>query len=306
MAVTTLMDIAIANGSDPVVGLVEEVIKAHPELEVGAARTIQGINYKTLVRTALPTVGFRSGNSGSPLGKGVYENRLFECFILNPQWEADKAIADAYEDGAAAWLALEASGQMEAAMITLGKQFYYGANATFGDVLGNPGLLDALDSSMTEDATGTTDNVATSVWGVRFGPRDVQWLWGNNGSLALSPVTEQRVLDGSSNPYLAYHQEILARPGLQVVNKYSVGRIKKITTDSGKGLTDALISKFLARWPAGRGPDVLFMSRRSLQQLQASRTATTVTGAPAPFPTESFGVPIKVTDSISEIETLAL
>jgi hypothetical protein len=44
------------------------------------------------------------------------------------------------------------------------------------------------------------------------------------------------------------------------------------------------------------------MSRTSLFELQASRTATNPTGAPAPFPTEAFGVPIIVTDSIPEDE----
>jgi len=46
------------------------------------------------------------------------------------------------------------------------------------------------------------------------------------------------------------------------------------------------------------------MNRRSLKQLQVSRTATNATGAPAPFPQESFGVPIIVTDAILSTEAL--
>ena len=71
-------------------------------------------------------------------------------------------------------------------------------------------------------------------------------------------------------------------------------------------LTDILIANLLGKFPAGKVPDVLLMTRRSLHQLQASRTATNPTGAPAPFPQEAFGVPIAVTDAISNIETLAL
>jgi len=97
----------------------------------------------------------------------------------------------------------------------------------------------------------------------------------------------------------------LAYPGLQIGNKYAVGRIKKITTDSGKTLTDALIAQLLEKFPVGFRPDYLFMNRRSLRQLQSSRTATNPTGAPAPFPSESFGIPIVVTDSIVSTETLA-
>lgn len=302
MANPTLLDIAIANGSDAVVGLIEEVVKAHPELELGAARTIKGLNYKTLVRTALPTVGFRSANEGYAASKSTFENRLVDTFIFNPRWECDKAIADAHEDGAQAFIALEASGIMEASMIALCSQFYYG---TSSDAKGFPGLIAAYDSAMEVDAGGTTATTGSSVWGVRFGAKDVQWVYGNNGSLALSPVAEARILDGSSNPYTAYVQELLARPGLQVASKYSIGRIRDLTADSGKGLTDALISQLLSKFPVGRPPDLLLCSRRSLSQLQSSRTATNATGAPAPFPTESFGIPIRVTDAIVDTEALS-
>lgn len=299
----TLMDIAIANGSDAVVGLVEEIVKAHPEMERGSARTIKGLLYKALVRSALPTVGFRNANEGYDPGKSTWENRVFETYIFNPRWECDKAVADAHEDGAKAFIAIEAGGIMEASSIALCSQFYYGTGA---DAKGFPGLLAYLDSAMTIDAGGTTANTGSSLWAVRFGPKDVQFVYGNNGSLDLSPVSEQRVLDANSKPFTAYVQELLARPGLQCVNKFSVGRIKKLTADSGKGLTDALISQLLAKFPVGKGPDVMFASRRSIQQLQASRTATTVTGAPAPIPTESFGVPILPTDSIVDTEALTL
>jgi hypothetical protein len=48
------------------------------------------------------------------------------------------------------------------------------------------------------------------------------------------------------------------------------------------------------------------MSRRSLFQLQSSRTATNATGAPAPIPVESHNIPIAVTDSIVDTEKLTL
>ena len=305
----TLLDIAIANGSDMTVGLIEETIKAVPEISKAASRTIKGAMFKTLVRTGLPTVAFRKANAGAATSKSTYENRLTETFLFNPQWNCDVAVADAYEDGAAAYLAMEAQAIMESSFQYLGLQFYYGfANTTtsnLNDALGNPGLAQYVDSSMVVDATGTTASTGSSVWAVRFGPRDVTWVWGQDGQLALRPVRQQTLYDASSNPYLGYIQEVLAYPGLQFSRKYSAGRIKNITADSGKTLTDTLISKLLADFPVGLPPDYLFMSRRSLQQLQASRTATTPTGAPAPYPQDSFGIPILVTDSILNTEPIA-
>jgi hypothetical protein len=304
MAMPTLLDIAKANGSDGVVGLIDEATKAHPELTLVAARTIKGLNYKTLVRTANPTVGFRNANEGTAATKGTYENRLVETYILNPRWECDKAVADRYEDGPEAYIALEASAILEAAMQTLASQFYYGTGA---DAKGFPGLLAAYDATnMVVDAAGTTDSTCSSVWALRFGPINVIWVYGNGGSMELSDVAEQRILDGSQNPFTAYVQELLAYPGLQVASLWSIGRIKKLTADVGKGLTDDLIADLLSKFPVGVRPDVLLMSRRSLRQLQDSRTATNATGAPAPFPTESFGVPVAPTDAITNTETLTL
>jgi len=304
MAMPTLLDIAKANGSDGVVGLIDEATKAHPELTLVAARTIKGLNYKTLVRTANPTVGFRNANEGTAATKGTYENRLVETYILNPRWECDKAVADRYEDGPEAYIALEASAILEAAMQTLASQFYYGTGA---DAKGFPGLLAAYDATnMVVDAGGTTDSTCSSVWALRFGPINVIWVYGNGGSLELSDVAESRILDAATNPFTAYVQELLAYPGLQVASLWSIGRIKKLTADVGKGLTDDLIADLLSKFPVGVRPDVLLMSRRSLRQLQDSRTATNATGAPAPFPTESFGVPVAPTDAITNTETLTL
>ena len=304
MAMPTLLDIAKANGSDGVVGLIDEATKAHPELTLVAARTIKGLNYKTLVRTANPTVGFRNANEGTAATKGTYENRLVETYILNPRWECDKAVADRYEDGPEAYIALEASAILEAAMQALATQFYYGTGA---DAKGFPGLVAAYDATnMVVDAGGTTATTGSSVWALRFGPTHVTWVYGNGGSLALSDVAEQRILDASDNPFTAYVQELLAYPGLQVASLYSIGRIKKLTADSGKTLTDDLVAELLSKFPVGVRPDVLLMSRRSLRQLQDSRTATNATGAPAPFPTESFGVPVAPTDAITNTEALTL
>ncbi len=304
MAVTTLLDIAKANGHDAIAGIIEEVQRAHPEVQMVPMRPIKGINYKTLVRTTLPTVAFRSANEGAAATKSTFEERLIEAFILNPRWECDVAVADAYEDGAAAWIALEAAAQLEASMILLGSTFYYG-RGTGGDAKGNPGLVDSVHSTMVYDATGTTANTGSSCWGVRVGVQQTIWVAGNNGNLQMEDVAKIPVTDGSGNKYTAYMQEILCRIGLQVGSKYACGRIKNLTADSGKGLTDAKISELLALFPVGQKPEFLLCSRRSLKQLQQSRTATNVTGAPAPIPTESFGIPIHPTDSILDTEAIA-
>jgi hypothetical protein len=316
----TLLDIAKANGSDAVVGLIDETVKAHPELTLGAARTIKGINYKTLVRTSVFSGStFRSANEGATVGKANYENRLVETFILNPRWESDKAVADAFEDGAAAYIAMDAESMVEKSMVDLCAQFYYGTNTTFGgNAKGFPGLLDSYDATNNVvDAGGTTASTGASVWLVKFGPKAVQWVWGQDGQLLVPDPRIETIYDSNNNPLTGYVQDMLARPGLQVGSIRAAVRIKKLTADSGKGLTDALISQALAKFEVGVVPDVILMSRRSRQQLQQSRSVTIFSGGGgmkadartenvAPVPEEAFNIPIAITDAIKETESLTL
>ena len=315
MASITLLDIAKANGRDRVVDLIDETAKYHPEITMVAARTIAGLSYKTWVRTSLPTAAFRNANEGVANTKSTYENRTVDTYILNPRWLADKAVADRNEDGAAAYIANEATGIMEASFQTLAKQFYYGR--TNGDAKGHPGLIDAYDSTnMVVDAGGTTASTGGSVWGVKFGPQAVQWVYGSNGLLEVSDVSTYPAVDANGNEFTAYRQELLAYPGLQVGSLRGVVRIKKLTADSGKGLTDALLSSALAKFQVGWTPDVWLMSRRSRQQLQASRQVTIFSGMggkpngntelQGPIPESAFGIPIAVTDAISDTESLTL
>jgi len=121
--------------------------------------------------------------------------------------------------------------------------------------------------------------------------------------IELGETTIQRVA-GATGFYPAYWTPASVWLGLQMGGAYSVGRIANLTADAGKGLTDDLIADLLSQFPAGMGPTLLVCSRRSLKQLQQSRTATNQTGAPAPFPSDSFGVPLITTDAIIDTEPL--
>lgn len=316
----TLLDIAKKNGNDAAVGLIDETVKSTPEIAMLPARTIVGINYKTLVRTNLPSGStFRNANQGTTVSKAEYVNRVVETFTFNPRWEMDKAVADRHEDGKEAVIALEADAQMKYGFQDLARQMYYGntANGFQTNAKGFPGLIQSYDTAnMTVDAGGTTDNTCSSVWFIKFGPQAVQWVYGKDGALDLSDVRTETLRDNNNDPFTGYVQEILAYPGLQVGSVQSVVRIKKLTADNGKGLTDSLIIDALAKFPVGTVPDVILMSRRSRSQLQKSRSVTIFSGSGgkptggtenvAPLPTESQGIRIEVTDAIRDTEPLTL
>jgi major capsid protein gp7 len=303
MAQMSLLDVAKINASsDGFAGLVDEAAKAHPEWLLAPARTIPGTSFNSLIRTALPDDGFRAANTGKAATKPTYVNRLIQTFIVDASWRADVAIAKACVDGADSFCAQEALAHLEGAITNVCKQFYYGtASGITGAAQGHQGLINLLDATNMEvDAAGAGSD-CSSIWAVKFGPRDVQWVMGEGGGLDEGDIAMQEVLDGSSNPYHAYVQSITGWLGLQVKSEQSIGRIRDV--DAGKPLTDDMLSALLQKFPVGKVPDVLLMSRRSLGYLQQSRTATNPTGAPAPFPKQAFGIPIALTDSIVDTET---
>lgn len=302
-------------------GLIEETTTLFPEVSgrtringmwaqipnVGAARGIDGVSYPTLVTVEDPVVTFVNVNEGSTPTKMRQEERQTQAFNLNPNWGVGVLAAKRAKDPIDVIMAKQALPHLRAGFRQMAKAFYYGRNATFGDVKAFPGLLDGYDATnMVVDAGGTTADVASSAWLVSWGPEYLQWVWGNDVQMEITDIDVREALDADSNPYSKYHQELFALPGLQFLSTQHACRIKKLTTDTGKGMTDDLVATALEKFPANVYPDVLFMTRRSLGQLQRSRTATNPTGSPAPIPTESHNVPIAVTDAISNIESLTL
>jgi hypothetical protein len=302
MPQATLLDIAKLNGNDAVVGLIEENLTYAPELNVFPARTIRGTSYKTVQRLTYPSVAFRNANESTTAGASTFANKLVECYILSGLIQADIAVASAYEDGPDAWKAIESSGTMKQAMIEIGSQIFYGTGV---DAKGFPGLQAIVDSSLTLDAGGTTAGTGSSVYGVKFGNDGVQLIFGNAQSIQMAEWSEQ-VLSGVPS----YVSHLTSWVGLQAVNKNGILRLKDATADSGKGVTDARLAELLSLAPRGMVPDYWFMNRRSAYQLQSSRTITPATGSGgsfgfAPQPTESNGIPIIVTDSLVNTETLS-
>ena len=315
-AYPTLLDIAQSTGTDGIASLIEEVIKYTPEIQMGAARTINGTQYKSTVRVGLPGVSFRQANLGGLVAKSTYEQRLFDAYITDTPWMAEKAVALAHPDGAPAYIATEAKGIVLAQMILLAKQFYYGKPSTpgdnsvpFSDPLGFPGLLQMYDAAnMTVDAGGTTANTATSVWAYSWGDEGCQWLYGGGTNpLQMSDITEVVLPDANGNLITYYHQQLLAWVGMKLGSLKRAACIKNVTADSGHTLTDGMLTDLLSLFPVGYTPDAIFMTRRSMSQLIKSRIAVNASayvGAVPGFVTDFDGIPVYRTDSIQNTEAL--
>lgn len=291
---------------------ITDLLNDAPFLKVLHATTASnGTLHHYIKQTAAPVVGFRAVNTGKANGASGYTEIDVTLKNLDPTFYVDKAVADGYRYGPEAFVGREAVNQLKAGFFYFEQQIWYGTGA--GDAAGFSGLGDnslysALAGAEVVNAAGTTATTGSSIWLIRTTPDELEMtaVIGNSGEINIGQTVVTLKPDDSdaTKSFPVYYTPINAYCGLQIGSAFSATRIGNITADAGHKATDALISLGISKFPAARPPTHIVMNRRSLQQLQASRTATNPSGNPAPFPTESFGVPIVVTDSISSTETL--
>lgn len=259
-----------------------------------------GTKHQYLKETGAPVVGFRSVNTGRENSVSADTLVEIDLKLLDASFTCDVAVARAYYRGVNAFIAREAARHLRAAMARFEAQLIYGTQ-TGGSADGFVGMADVLDGlsdTMVVNAGGTGTS-CTSAWLIREGSDDVTVVTGNDGNITIDESVIQAV-EGTAGRFTGYHTPILAWAGMQVGSAYSFGRICNIT--SANPLTDALLAQAIAKFPAARPPTVIVVNRTALYQLQQSRVATNPTGAPAPFPSEAFGIPIIVTDHITNTE----
>jgi hypothetical protein len=301
----TSADVVLFNKVDMELRL-SEVLDDAPLTAALAARTATSNTFTYNKKTANPSVGFRDVNDGVENTKSTNVLVTNTLKFLDASFDMDEAAALVDDRGVDHIMGLEALDHLRAAMAEIEEQVIYGTgNLAAGfSGLANQTNLDGLADAQVVNAGGTTANTGSSCWLIRTGEEDIQLIWGQNGVITIGDRQRVQKVGSTKGYYWALAHAIHGWCGVKLGTNYSAVRIANLTADSGKGLTDSLISQAIERFPSGRGPTHIVMNRRSLGQLQRSRTATSPTGSPAPFPDSAFGVPIVVTDRISSTEAL--
>lgn len=340
-ALISMLDLAKLKGTDQEIGLLEDTLTYAPELSTLMGRPIVGTQYKTAHRT-LPTVAFRQPNTGSDTVKGTYRQALKECALIDAQIQADKAVVDAQgrgdgpEGSSEDILVTEAQGVIMATYITIGAQVWYGTTADANGFVGVNALTGSLNAAKNKNpavigAGGTAANACSSAYLVWENIRGSHFIFGNNAALTMLPEWRiQQVLDANSKPYTAYVNSLQGWLGFAINHPNSVARIANINlATSSKPLTDILVASLLSYMPLQMRQEVianantgapnkwgpglkLFVNPLSAYSLQQSRSpivsgvGTTITAAEslrfAELPTASNGIPIVITDSITQTE----
>lgn len=268
-----------------------------------AVKASHGTQHKYLRETGAPTVGFRAANAGRAWTTDADTLVTVDLKIVDASYGVDQSLADSYPQGRDAFMERKGLRSLRASLQLCEKQFLYGTGNDSGGFVGLAQAMNDTADGQVLDAGGST--ACTSVWMIRSvgDESGVCVVVGNDGEVRVEPYTSQDQLDGSSNHFPIYYQPIKGWMGLTLGSKYCAVRIANVGTNAGKGLTDALLSSAYELFPEGLEPTHIVCNRRSVAQLQRSRTATSPTGAPAPFPVEWNGIPIIQTRSIGNGET---
>lgn len=298
----TLLDLAKIDAGDSY-PIIEEAMRIAPELMLFPADTMDGTTMELTVRSDLPTVGFRNANQGAPRSKSKYLTRVFQTHLLDAQIAVDEP-ALMRQKNPGRYMQSEQIGHLEAALQHVSKQVYYG---TGNDAKGFPGLIAQAKAAATHEVDATGSTALTSVWMIRVGTGTVEILTGNGRTIYFDDEwRKETIYDGSNNPIPALTNWMHGALGLRLANQNAAVRIKKIGTDSGKGLTDALLYQAYEKFTEfGLEPTHILMNGRSREQLRSSRTNTgsNERGEVPPLPSDWNGIPIVRTAGLLNTES---
>ena len=279
-----------------------------------AVKASNGTQHKYVKQTTASSAGFRDALDAATKTASADTLVTDTLTIIDASFNTDVALADAYKGGRDAWLQLELQRALRQTMAVIEKQVIYGVG-TGGDSKGFAGLednaqLDAYNDTMVVNANGSNASTQTSVFFLRMGENDVSVVVGNDGKWVVEDEPTIIAKAGAVNTgytYPALYVPVTGYVGFQIGGAYSAARICNIecnTMTSTTAFTDDHCAAGLALFPAARMPNVCVMNRSALRLLRQSRSAYSPTGAPAPFPTEVFGIPIVVTDQILSTEAV--
>lgn len=294
---------------------VSDLLKASPFIDaLTMVPSSNGTTHKYTKETGAPVVGFRAENVGRDMDSSDDTGVTINLKILDFSWMVDVAVANAWRKGRDHYIAREGKRHLAAALFQFERQVINGivgasdSAAASGSASGFAGFrdattVDAVADAMVVSAGAGTADANTSVWAVRIAEDGVCGVYkGDGDQFQLEETSIVPQISSGTLKFPAYFTAGTSWLGLQVGSIFDIGRIANI--DNTNQLNDDRIALLLEKAPVGRQFTHLLMSRKARRQLQDSRTATTTTGAPAPFPEESFGVPIIVTDAIGNTEEI--
>jgi hypothetical protein len=261
-----------------------------------------GTLHKYLRRKTAAGAGFRVIGTGVSNAAEVFEDITVTCKYLDISFTRDVAAVAGYRGGIGAYIQKETLAALKSGMSALELAIFANRASAFDGLL----QFDALNVTSGSQVVNAGGAGGKSVYLLRWAEDGVAIVAGNDGRIDMQWADDNPTIvqvAASGGDYSGYRVTLGGWFGLQIGSTYDVARICNLDGTSDDLLTDDLIAAGISKFAATRQPNMIVMNRTALKELRDQRTATNPTGAPAPFPTEAFGIPIVVTDSLGSSET---
>lgn len=313
----------LQDGKGNFVPVIEMLLEMNPILDDAIAMECnKGTTHMHTVRSGLPTVTWGKLYQGIPNSKSGTAQVEDTTGFVEGLSTVDKRLLDLSTNEGAVRLS-EAQAYLEAMSQEAATKIFYGNSASdpeeFMGLAPRFNSLSAANGGQIIDAGGTgSDN--TSIWFVTWGDNQCTLLYpkGTQAGVQREDMGEQRVLDGSGNPYYAKEEKFTWHIGLAVKDWRYVARIANVDVSNMQAGSVALYSfmrkayyKLQNRRVAG-GKLAIYCNRDVLEALDALATNA---GASDNFvrlkPMEIEGkevmtyrgIPIRETDAIVNTES---
>lgn len=312
-----LIDI-VKNGGyiDAAVGIIDEVTKSVPEMAFFDARLIDGTQFQSLVKTGLPTTGFRALNNGVDASRSAHSLRTFNLGVLAGLCQVDKAEAQAScapgVNTIESFLGDQATDLVVSGAMSLASKVWYGAKA---GAEGFDGVSALVSDDLTIDAGGTTANKQASVYAVgNSATKACGLVFAKNSGFFLTEDLvwkDGKMLGENGKEVPAYWADLTGWAGFSAVNAKKMARLANL--GDSKNLTDALLAKVVNAYRKannGLNPDALFTTFDQLAALQTSRSVVAPsvgkvrTEITAAWPTDYEGIPLIASNALLDTEAV--
>lgn len=292
-----------------------------------------GTKHRTTVRTGLPSVAWGKLYQGIAQTKSTTAQVEDTTGFVEALSTVDKRLLDLSGPNRSAVRLSEAKSFLEALNQEVAAKVFYGDTAStpeqFIGLSPRFNLTTAANGGQIVKAGGTgSDN--TSVWFVTWSDEHCHLLYpqGTKAGLAREDKGEQRVLDGSSNPYYVEEELFRWHIGLTVRDWRGVARICNIDlSDLAAGTVDIYKYMRSAFWKLRQhrvmgGNLAIYCNANVLEALDAANTPTMSSNIPASSTGTNVrlkrdeidgkevityrGIPIRQCDALLNTETLVV
>ena len=317
----TLLDIAKMSTVDGIADVVEVLAQQNPIVaDAIAIECNQGTKHTHTIRTGLPSVAWGRLYQGVAQSKGLTQQVDDTTGFVEALSSVDTRLLALSKNPAKVRLN-ESKGFLEAMNQEVSTGFFYHNTTTSPEkIKGLASRYNTLANSQVVNAAGAgSDN--TSIWFVTWGENFTHLIYpeGMQAGLKREDKGEQRVLDGSSNPYYVKEEMFTWHLGVAVRDWRYNARIANIdlslvqagSVDLYKFMRNAYYKLQSRRVPGGK--QVIYMNRDMMEALDALATNKGTTDNFVRLGRKEIegeevmtyrGIPIRETDAILNTESL--